>query len=91
MENAFNPDPNKHATDVLFSREKTIMIILNYLLTVTKFNNAHRRNQKHLGLFLDNKLDFKKHLDQKINKSHKIIGMMKKFSIGFKTKFINHL
>ena len=44
MENAFNPDPNKHATDVLFSRKKTIMIILNYLLTVTKFNNAHRSN-----------------------------------------------
>ena len=37
-------------------------------------------SQKHLGLFLDNKLDFNKHLDEKINKCNKIIGMMKKLS-----------
>ena len=33
--------------------------------------------QKHLSLILDNKLDFNKHLDEKINKCNKIIGMMK--------------
>ena len=37
-------------------------------------------SQKHLGLILDNKLDFNKHLDEKINKCNKIIGMMKKLS-----------
>ena len=37
-------------------------------------------SQKHLQLVLDNKLDFNKHLDEKINKLNKIIGMMKKLS-----------
>ena len=37
-------------------------------------------SQKHLGLFLDTKLGFNKHLDKKINKCNKIIGMMKKLS-----------
>ena len=37
---------------------------------------------KHLGFILDNKLDFNKHLDEKINKCNKIIGMMKKLSIS---------
>ena len=44
------------------------MIILNLLSTVTKFSNAHH-TEKPLGLFLDNKLDFNKHLDRKINPS----------------------
>ena len=35
--------------------------------------------QKHGGLILDNKLSFNKHLDEKINKCNKIIGMLKKF------------
>ena len=35
-------------------------------------------SQKHLGLFLDNKLDFNKQLDKKINNCNKITGMMKK-------------
>ena len=33
-----------------------------------------------VGLFLNNKLDVNKHLDEKINKCNKIIGMMKKLS-----------
>ena len=33
--------------------------------------------QKHLGLISDNKLDFNKHLDEKINKCNKIIGTIK--------------
>ena len=34
-------------------------------------------NQKLLGLNLDSKLDLNKHIDKKINKSIKIIGVMK--------------
>ena len=37
-------------------------------------------SEKHLGLFYDNKFDFNKHLNEKINKCNKIIGMNKKFS-----------
>ena len=36
--------------------------------------------QKHLGLILDSKLDFNEHINNKISKFNKIIGVMKKFS-----------
>ena len=72
----FNPDPNKQATVVLFSRK-----VSSDDHTKLTFNGNQVQqclSQKHLGLFLDNKLDFNKNLDEKINKRNKIIRMMKK-------------
>ena len=37
--------------------------------------------QKHLRLILDSKLDFNEHIDNKINKCNKIIGVMKRLSL----------
>ena len=66
---AFNPDPTKQATEVLFSVEKVSpnhsQLIFNG--TVVKKINE----QKHLGLILDSGLSFKKHLDEKIIKAKK--------------------
>ena len=75
---SFNRDPNKQATEVLLSRK----VNSNDHSKLT-FNGNHVQqysSQKHLGLFLDNKVDFNKHFDEKINKCNKIIGMMKKLS-----------
>ena len=35
-------------------------------------------SQKHLGLVLDSKLDFNEHIENKINKCCKTIGIMKR-------------
>ena len=75
---SFNPDPNKQATEVLFSRK--INSDDHPKLTFNGNQVQRCSSQKHLGLILDNKLDFNKHLDEKINKCNKIIGMMKKLS-----------
>ena len=77
-ERSFNPDPNKQATELLFSRK--VNSDDHPKLTFNGNQVQQCSSQKHLGLFLDNKLDFNKHLDEKINKSNKIIGMMKKLS-----------
>ena len=37
--------------------------------------------QKHLGLILDCKLDFNEHIENRINKCNKIIGIMKRVSL----------
>ena len=37
--------------------------------------------QKHLGLVLDSKLSFNEHVNQKINKCNRIIGLMKRLSL----------
>ena len=41
---SFDPDPNKQATEVLFSRKVNFDDHPKLTLTFTKFNNAHHRN-----------------------------------------------
>ena len=75
----FNPDPVKQAIEVCFSnkQDKVGYPPLN-------FNNndvQSANSQKHLGLVLDSKLDFNEHVNNKINKCNKSIGIMKKLSL----------
>ena len=56
---SFNPDPTKQAQEVIFSRK-----LKKPLDPSSKFNNVPVQNassQKHLGLILDDKLNFKSH------------------------------
>ena len=76
---AFNPDPTKQATEVLFSVKKKVSPNHSQLIfngTVVKKVNE----QKHLGFILDSGLSFKKHLDEKIIKAKKYIGIIKHLS-----------
>ena len=80
----FNPDPNKQAVEILFSktREKE-----NYPpLTFNDDKVQTTISQKHLGLVLDSKLDFKEHISNTINKCNKIIDIMKKLSLFLSRK-----
>ena len=63
----FNPDPNKQASEVIFSR-KLVSNNLSHL--PVKFNNNISRcsHQKHLRVVLDSNLNFNIHIDQKIKK-----------------------
>ena len=66
----FNPDPSKQAQEIIFSRK-----IQENFHPPLYFNNIKVEQtalQKHLGIFLDPKLDFKEHLKNisvKVNKS----------------------
>ena len=40
-----------------------------------------KQAQKHLGLYLDQKLDFSKHINEKISKAQKGISVIKKFIV----------
>ena len=72
----FNPDPSKQATEVIFSHK------INKVNHPTLYFNSSPVTtapfQKHLGLFLDNKLNFGHHLNEKISKANKIIGLIKR-------------
>ena len=74
----FNPDPTKQATEVLFSCKKSKpnhpLLIFNGS-TVVKVCE-----QKHLGLILDTSLSFEKHLNEKMIKAKKNIGIIKHIS-----------
>ena len=71
----FNPDPSKQAIEMLFSRKKNDQghppLFFNNLPVVSA--NDH----KHLGIILDCKLLFSKHISEKVAKARKGIGIIR--------------
>ena len=74
----FNPDPTKQAQEVIFSRKSHSLkhpdLYFNSLVV------EKMKIQKHLGLKLNKKLNFKEHLKDKFAIFNKGIGMLKKVS-----------
>ena len=74
----FNPDITKQAQEVIFSRKSTIT---NH--PTVFFNEspvAHTSCQKHLGMHLDEKLNFNTHVEEKITKANKGIAVIRKLA-----------
>ena len=85
----FNPDPIKEAIEVCFSHKRDKVVY-----PPLKFNNNDAQSansQKHLGLVLDSKVDFNEHVNNKINKCNKSIGIMKKLSLTLSRNSFDHL
>ena len=75
---SFNPDKSKQAQEVIFSR-KTQRVIHPPAI----FNNmpvVRSSCQKHLGIYLDEKLNFSNHIKEKISKANKDIGIIRKLN-----------
>ena len=73
----FNPDINRQTTEVYLFQRHAKSLPLPII-----FNNSNVLTspcQKHLGLVLDCKLGFNEHVNQKINKCNRILGLMKTF------------
>jgi len=77
----FNPDPSKQATEVLFSCKKSSPNHPQLIFNGTAVANVNE--QKHLGLILDSRLSFEKHLNEKIIKAKRNLGIIKHLSIFF--------
>ena len=74
---SFKPDPKKQAQEVIFSRKsKTISHPLLDLIIQTT-------SQKHLGIILDTRLSFEKHLETVLCKINKTIGLTVSCSISY--------
>ena len=74
---SFNPDPLKQAQEVIFSRKMTKT---NHPTLVFNDNPVHQvALQKHLGMFLDCKLNFEEDLKTIVNKINKTTGLLRKF------------
>ena len=59
-------------------KQKTVLIPVAFNNNVVKKYSNH----KHLGLVLHSKLDFKFHVDQKIKKYDKLIGLIRRLSVS---------
>ena len=73
-----NPDPTKQATEVLFSCKKSSPTHPQIIFNGTAVGKMSE--QKHLGLILDSKLSLEKHLNAKIIKATKYLGVIKHLS-----------
>ena len=63
----YNPDASKQAQEIIFSRKKSLSNLSDFY-----FNNMplkRKNTQKHLGLYLDAKLNFSEHINEKIKRS----------------------
>ena len=74
----FNPDPTKQATEVLFSCKRKKPCHPSIYINGNEV--AKEEEQKHLGLILRSNLSFRKHLNEKIIKAKKYIGIIKHLS-----------
>ena len=78
----FNPDISKQAVEVVFSSKYNRVAHPN--LCFNGIPVARNASTKHLGVILDEKLSFQKHIVQKIEKAKKGLSLMK-----FLSKYVN--
>ena len=71
---SFHPDPKKQAERVIFSRKSKA--ISHPPLVLNNNNVIQTISQKHLGIILDTRLSFEKHLETLIYKINKTIGLI---------------
>ena len=71
---SFHPDPKKQAERVIFSPKSKA--ISHPPLVLNNNNVIQTISQKHLGIILDTRLSFEKHLETLIYKINKTIGLI---------------
>ena len=73
---SFNPDPKKQAQELIFSRKSKATshppVVFN------NDNVVQAASHKHLGIILDTRLSFEKHLETALCKINKAIGLIRK-------------
>ena len=79
----FNPDPNKPAQEMLFSRKKQLKI--NPTISPNNVQEVRESYQKHIVILLDEKLNFKQH-DNVIMKVNKVTSVIKKLRYSLPRK-----
>ena len=89
----FNPDPSKQATELLFSCKRNSPNHPSLFFNGTVVPKV--TEQKHLGLVLDSKLSFERHINEKIIKAKKVLEssniFRNSYPLGLLTKCIKRL
>ena len=86
---SFNPDPQKQAVELIFSRKRIEIdhpVFLCNNIPVKKVNE-----HKHLGFTLDSKLSFSAHIKSAISKTREGIGLLKYLSKYLPRHTLNEL
>ena len=86
----FNLDPSKQVQEVIFSRN---LLKRNHNQVYFNHNSVKQiPSQKHLGMYLDTKLNFQEHLNNVLSKVNKTIGSSKLFyRANLQLRYMKHL
>ena len=84
---SFNPDPTKQAIQVVFTRKSKQIDHPKVYFNDIDVNTAN--DHKHLGLILDPQLSFFSHINEKISKAHKGLGIIKSLSCFLSVKTLD--
>ena len=85
----FNPDINKQANEVIFSRKSDSANVFHPPIEFNDNSIAKCPSQKHLEVVLDSKSNFHSHVDDKIKKCNKLIGLMRRLSVNLPRKALH--
>ena len=75
---SFNADPSKQAQEVIFSRKYTKEV--NPPVYFNDIPVTQTTVQKHVGMYLDEKLNYNTHIKEKLSKVYKGIGFLRNLS-----------
>ena len=78
----FNPDSNKQANEVTFSRKSISHNLYHPPIGFSERVIMKSNCQKHFGIILNSILNFNTHIDQKIKKCNKFIGLIRRLSVN---------
>ena len=76
MEKSFNPDPNKQAQEIIFTRKSKNMRHIPLIFNKSKVFQS--TTQKHSGLIVDNRLSFEEYLTTMGAKVSRTIALLRK-------------
>ena len=85
----FNPDPSKQANEVLFSCKKVRPTHPDLMFNITIVSKVSEH--KHLGLILESDLSIDKHLNNKMIKATKNVGILKHLSTCLPLKTLDRM
>ena len=86
---SFNPDPSKPATEIIFSHKRKPLINPPIFFNNVKVKQLN--THKHLSLILDSKLTFASHINEKLSKARKGIGVIKYLSSYVPVKTLDQI
>ena len=86
---SFNPDPSKQAVQVVFSRKSKSIDHPQIYFNDIEVKSV--KEHKHLGLILDAKLSFASHINEKLSKARKGLGIIKLLSPYLSIKTLDQI
>ena len=77
----FNPGPNKQTNEVILCRKTSSNNLSHLPIKFNKIGISECPHQKHFRIIIDSQLNFIAHIDQKIKKCNRMVGLIRRLLV----------